>query len=124
MKLTITYEQLPTFGLQSDDTYAKAQTRHFSCLRVTRDSAFTVTADGLSSFVLTGTVAKTGVSTNEAKAYREKQRKLLEEGKLKEAVQMDLDDIRNKFGDKYDDAIKEMLDYVDSLDPEDFIPRK
>lgn len=29
---------------------------------------------------------------------------------------MDIDDIREKFGDKYDDAINEMLDYVDKLE--------
>ena len=29
---------------------------------------------------------------------------------------MDIDDIREKFGDKYDDAIQEMLEYVDQLE--------
>lgn len=28
---------------------------------------------------------------------------------------MDIDDIREKFGDKYDDAINEMLAYIDEL---------
>ena len=32
-----------------------------------------------------------------------------------EALQMDIDDIHEKFGDKYDDAIAEMLDYVQTL---------
>ena len=31
---------------------------------------------------------------------------------------MDIDDLRDKFGDKYDDAIVEMLDYVDRLEQE------
>ena len=31
---------------------------------------------------------------------------------------MDIDDIHEKFGDKYDDAIAEMMDYVDRLEQE------
>ncbi|MFC6298080.1 hypothetical protein, partial [Pseudomonas spelaei] len=41
----------------------------------------------------------------------------------KEAIQMDVDDIRSKFGDKYDKAIKQMLDYADTLNPDDFKKR-
>ena len=56
--------------------------------------------------------------------YRAKQRKLLEEGRLMEAIQMDVDDIRAKFGHKYDKAIEEMLNYARTLDPDDFRTRK
>ncbi len=56
-----------------------------------------------------------------AKEYRERQRKLLDQGKLDEAIKMDIDDIRSKFGNKYDDAIKQMKDYAKTLNPEDFI---
>jgi hypothetical protein len=31
---------------------------------------------------------------------------------------MDIDDLHEKFGDKYDDAINEMLEYVDKLEEE------
>jgi hypothetical protein len=31
---------------------------------------------------------------------------------------MDIDDIREKFGDKYDKAIGQMLEYVDKLEAE------
>ena len=31
---------------------------------------------------------------------------------------MDIDDIHDKFGHKYDDAISEMLEYVDQLEKE------
>ena len=31
---------------------------------------------------------------------------------------MDIDDLHEKFGDKYDDAIAEMLEYVDQLEKE------
>lgn len=31
---------------------------------------------------------------------------------------MDIDDIHEKFDDKYDDAINEMLEYVDKLEAE------
>ena len=34
---------------------------------------------------------------------------------------MDIDDIHDKFGDKYDDAINEMLEYVDQLEQEEKI---
>ncbi len=44
-------------------------------------------------------------SSKEAKAYREAEKKLIEEGKFKEAQQMDFEDIRSKFGDKYDQGI-------------------
>ena len=44
-----------------------------------------------------------------AEAYRARQAALIKDGKLREAIQMDIDDIRAKFGSKYDEAIKEML---------------
>ena len=61
--------------------------------------------------------ASCGMS-REAREYREKQRELIEQGKFREALQMDIDDIHEKFGDKYDDAIAEMLEYVDQLEEE------
>ena len=55
-------------------------------------------------------------NSREAREYREKQRELISEGKFREAIQMDIDDIKEKFGDKYDDAIAELMDYVDELE--------
>lgn len=57
-------------------------------------------------------------SSKEAKEYREKQKELIDQGKFREAFQMDVDDIREKFGDKYDDAIAEASAYVDKLEQE------
>ena len=57
-------------------------------------------------------------SSKDAQEYRSAQKELIEQGKFKEALQMDIDDIREKFGDKYDDAILEMLDYVEKLETE------
>lgn len=57
-------------------------------------------------------------SSREAREYRERQHELIEQGKFREALQMDIDDIHDKFGDKYDDAISEMLEYVDKLEQE------
>lgn len=57
-------------------------------------------------------------SSREAREYREKQKELIEQGKFREALQMDIDDLHDKFGDKYDDAIAEMLEYVDQLEKE------
>ncbi|WP_410003778.1 hemagglutinin repeat-containing protein [Pseudomonas syringae] len=62
-------------------------------------------------------------SSPEAKAYRAQQEKLLKEGKLDEAIDMDVNDIRSKFGDKYDASIGQMKEYAKSLNPEQFIPR-
>ncbi|WP_027614560.1 hemagglutinin repeat-containing protein [Pseudomonas sp. URIL14HWK12:I6] len=58
--------------------------------------------------------------SEEAKAYRDKQQALLEEGRLMDAIQMDINDIRSKFGNKYDEGIKQMLEYASKLDPNDF----
>lgn len=52
----------------------------------------------------------------EAKAYREKQKQLIEQGRFKEAQQMDVDDIRSNFGDKYDREISQMQDYTNELE--------
>lgn len=54
-------------------------------------------------------------NSREAREYREAQKELIDNGKFEEALQMDIDDIREKFGDKYDKAIDEMLDYVKEL---------
>lgn len=55
-------------------------------------------------------------STHTAQTYRARQRELLDEGRFNDAVQMDIDDIQSKFGDKYDAAILQMLDAVPSDD--------
>ena len=54
-------------------------------------------------------------SSDKAKAYREKQRILIDQGKFREAQQMDIDDIREKFPGKYERQIQEMLDYTEEL---------
>ena len=57
-------------------------------------------------------------NSKEAQEYREKQKELIDAGKFEEALQMDIDDIKEKFGDKYDDAIAEALDYAEQLKEE------
>lgn len=57
-------------------------------------------------------------NSREAREYRAQQKELIEQGKFREALQMDIDDIHEKFGNKYDDAISEMLEYVDKLEAE------
>ncbi len=56
--------------------------------------------------------------SNEAKLYREKQKELIDSGDFRGAVQMDIDDIKSKFDDKYNKGISQMLDYVDKLETE------
>ncbi len=57
-------------------------------------------------------------NSREAREYRAKQKELIDQGKFREALQMDIDDIHEKFGDKYDEAIAEMFEYVDKLEAE------
>jgi filamentous hemagglutinin len=54
-------------------------------------------------------------SSREAKAWRKKQQDLIAQGRIREAVKMDIDEARRLFGNKYDVAIQEMLDYITSV---------
>ncbi|MBA4861320.1 DNRLRE domain-containing protein [Streptomyces sp. PSKA54] len=45
-----------------------------------------------------------------SQAWRMWQKELIDAGRIDEAVQMDIDDIRRRFGTKYDDAIRQMVD--------------
>lgn len=49
--------------------------------------------------------------SKESQEYRNKQKELIDTGKFKEAQQMDINDIRAKFGNKYDNEISEMKKY-------------
>jgi len=53
--------------------------------------------------------------SNEAKEYRKKQSDLIAQGKFMEAFEMDVADIREKFGDKYDKAIEEAREYAKTI---------
>lgn len=57
-------------------------------------------------------------NSKEAREYNAKQKELIDQGKFREALQNDIDDIRSKFGDKYDEAISQMMEYVDKLEEE------
>ena len=50
-----------------------------------------------------------------AQAYRAIQKELIDSGLFREAQQMDIDDVRAKFGNKYDKSIQEMLEYTIEL---------
>jgi len=60
-------------------------------------------------------------NSKEAQEYRDKQSELIKEGKFEEALQMDIDDLQDKFGDKYDDAIAEMKEYAEQLKSEEVV---
>ena len=47
-----------------------------------------------------------------AAAYRADQQALINSGRFMDAVQMDIDNVHNLFGSKYDEAIEQMLDYI------------
>jgi hypothetical protein len=48
--------------------------------------------------------------------YRRQQQALIQQGQFLTAQQLDIDDIHTKFGDKYDTAIAEMLEYTQTID--------
>ena len=49
-----------------------------------------------------------------AQAYRAKQGKLIKNGNTRAAIEMDIKDIRSKFGNKYNSPIKDLKKYYDS----------
>ena len=57
-------------------------------------------------------------SSRDAREYQAIQKELIDKGKLREDIQKEIDDIREKFGDKYEDAIADMLAYVVKLEQE------
>jgi RHS repeat-associated protein len=50
--------------------------------------------------------------TKAARAYRDQQRKLVNDGKWMDAIQMDIDDTRRLFGKTYDAGIDQMVEYA------------
>ncbi|MEA2163766.1 MAG: hypothetical protein QOK37_1893 [Thermoanaerobaculia bacterium] len=63
-------------------------------------------------------------SSRAAKAYRARQQQLIQEGRFFEAMQMDINDARVLFGTKYENAIREMLGYANTLDPAELSPNQ
>ena len=61
-------------------------------------------------------------SGNAAKAYRTKQQELIDQGNFKEAQDMDVKEVQQKFPGKYDAGIQQMLDYTDTIPQEDLLP--
>lgn len=55
-------------------------------------------------------------SSREAKEYREVQKQNIDSGNIRKAIEMDINDLRSKFGNKYDKGIEQMLKYVDQLE--------
>jgi len=45
--------------------------------------------------------------------YRLRQQRLIKQGKFGEAIQMDIDNVRELFGNKYDEAIREMIEQLE-----------
>jgi hypothetical protein len=63
-------------------------------------------------------------SSDKAIAWRQKQRDLVEQGKFMEAMEMDIQDIRNKFPDgRYEKGLKQALEYAKQLDPGKLKPK-
>lgn len=47
-----------------------------------------------------------------ARAFRAQEQELISQGRMKDAIQMDIDDIRGLFGNKYNEGIAQMLAYA------------
>jgi hypothetical protein len=71
--------------------------------------------DGPAILMETADHAKTASFGNSraARAYRHAQKDLVDQGRIRDAVEMDIKDIRSKFGNKYDSAIRQLLDSLD-----------
>ena len=59
-----------------------------------------------------------------AQAYRAKQTLLIQQEKFHEAKQMDINDLKAKFGDRYAPHIKQWQAYIKSLPPEKLLPKR
>lgn len=47
-----------------------------------------------------------------ARAYRAQQQQLIQQGRFMDAVQMDINDVRNLFGNRYDEHIRQMFEWI------------
>ncbi len=54
-------------------------------------------------------------NSKEAREYIAKQKELQNQGKWREAMQMDIDDLHSKFGNKYDEAARQCLVYAETI---------
>lgn len=54
-------------------------------------------------------------NSKEAQLYRANQADLISQGMFKEAQQMDINNVRRLFGNKYDEEIKQMVEYTITL---------
>lgn len=57
-------------------------------------------------------------SSKEAKTYRAAQKSLIDKGDFKGAQQMDIKDVRAKFGEQYEQHLKELEEYTEKLKKE------
>jgi hypothetical protein len=57
-------------------------------------------------------------NSKEARAYRDEQKKLIDAGKSREAFEMDVNDVKNKCGNKYDSELAQAREYYDKLENE------
>lgn len=71
-------------------------------------------SDGPSIAMTVADHKKTATFGNRAGAepFRRKQAELIKQGRFSDAQRMDIEDIRSKFGSKYDEAIGQMLEYT------------
>ncbi|MEG2813744.1 MAG: hypothetical protein RSA79_04000 [Oscillospiraceae bacterium] len=56
--------------------------------------------------------------SSEAQEYRNQQKKYIDNGQFEKAQKMDIADINQKFGNKYDEAIFQMMAYTKQLKKE------
>lgn len=55
-------------------------------------------------------------SSREAQEYRAKQKELIDQGRFRDAFNMDKQDLQSKFGNKYNEAIEKAEQYMNSLE--------
>ena len=62
-------------------------------------------------------------NTRAAQQYRARQRELIRAGRFHEAMQMDIDNVRGLFGDRYNEAIDQMLKYFETVSEDKITPK-
>jgi hypothetical protein len=95
-------------GLDSNHSPAKA----VSPLKEKEGPAFQMEPEDHRKMSSTG-------SSKKAKEWRKKQEELIEKDKFKEAQDMDIEETKELFGDKYDKSIEEMQKYTDKINWDD-----
>ncbi|WP_020531241.1 RHS repeat domain-containing protein [Flexithrix dorotheae] len=102
---------------KDDDGKAIETSHHLPAFSALEKAGLKISRDDASAIIMSIEDHKKTASfaggpyTNQAK-YRKQQQMLIEKGLFFEAIKMDIEDIRSRFGNKYDKGIRQALEYT------------